>query len=79
MDFFAFALQITVTFCGLPIIFISSLITLGVVILQRKQIEQVALSQLVRKFVVVLLICFIVILLVNWLFLIVGTENTIVY
>jgi hypothetical protein len=76
MDFFSPALQMTISFCGLPIIFISLLTTLTLLFLRRRQINNLTLQTGVKYFLVILVICFIVILLGNWLFLIVGTENT---
>jgi hypothetical protein len=76
MDFFGFALQITVVFCGLPIILISCLITLVINIMCRKHGKMLTLSRLVAYFLISMLLCFILILAGNWFFLLVGVEST---
>ena len=75
MDFFSPALQTTITLCVLPIIFIAFLVTLGFVFLRRRRIKNLSVSTGIAYFLFVLLKCFLVSFLGNWLFLIVGVEN----
>lgn len=74
MEFFAPALQTTLYFCGLPVIFIALLITLAFIIFRRKQLKNLTMLVVIRYFLMIVALCFTICLVAIWLFTIVGTE-----
>ena len=76
MDFFPPALQTTIGLCGFPIVLIACLVTLALVLIHRRSIKKGIVSKAIVYFLAALAISFVIALLGNWVFLLIGIENT---
>gem|GEM_PF-4874454 len=68
MNFFIPAMQTTISFCGIPILFIACLITLVWILLLQKRNRSIEAVTYLKVFLLVILVCTVVVALGNWIF-----------